>query len=278
MVTLLVHRRNAPPVAVRHARAPGTAFGLLSLLVPLASLPQDKFEIQVYDSQIDPVLAPKVELHLNYFPTGLRAGSADGELPTHHVARYTLEPQTGLTDWCEVGGYFQTALRPEGSFDFAGVKLRFKARPPGQLWNIIRVALNTEVSYVPRAYEAQRWGGELRPIVDLRVGRFYASINPILSFDLAGPEAGVPQLQPAAKVSFDLFSGLALGSEYYAGFGPIDNLLPAREQTHVLYGALDWASAMLDLNLGVGYGGLGAGERWVAKAIVGVQWDRPGQR
>src|SRR5215472_6217053 len=276
-VMLLVQRRNAPSDAMKHPRAAGAAFSVIALLFPLASFAQDKFEIQVYDSQIDPILVPKVELHMNYFPSGLRESSADGELPTHHVARYTLEPQTGLTDWCEVGGYFQTALRPEGTFDFAGVKLRFKARVPEQLWNIVGLALNTEISYVPRGYEAQRWGSELRPIIDLRLGRFYASVNPILSIDWIGPEAGIPQLEPAAKVSVDLFSGLALGSEYYAGLGPIDGLLPARDQTHALYAALDWASSFLDLNLGVGYGGLGAGERWVAKAIVGVQWERPRQ-
>ncbi len=258
-------------------RSGATPAGLCIICValPLAAFAQDKFEIQVYDSRIDPILVPRVELHLNYFPSGLREASADGERPTHHVARYTLEPQTGLSDWCEVGGYFQTALRPEGTFDFAGVKLRFKARLRQQLWNIVGLALNTEVSFIPGGYEAQRWGTELRPIADLRLGRFYASINPILSIDLAGREAGIPQLQPAAKVSVDLFSGLALGSEYYAGFGPVDGLLPTREQTHVLYAALDWASTLLDLNLAVGYGGLGAGERWVTKAIVGVRWDRP---
>jgi len=256
------------------ARARGMALGAIAALLPLASFAQDKFEIQVYDSHIDPILAPRVELHLNYFPSGLRETSPDGELPTDHVARYTLEPQTGLTDWCEVGGYFQTALRPEGSFDFAGVKLRFKARLPEQLWNVVGLALNTEVSYVPHGYEAQRWGSELRPIIDLRLGRFYAAINPILSIDWTGPEAGIPQLEPAAKVSVDLFSGLALGSEYYAGLGPIDGFLPTREQTHALYAVLDWAASFIDLNFGVGYGGLGAGERWVAKAIVGVQWER----
>lgn len=247
---------------------------MIAVLFPLASSAQDKFEIQVYDSQIAPILEPRVELHLNYFASGLRGSAEDGELPTDRVARYTLEPQTGLTNWCEVGAYFQTALRPEGTFDFAGVKLRFKVRA-GQLWNVVGLALNTEVSFVPRSYEPHRWGSELRPIADLRLGAFYASVNPILSIDFAGPDAGIPQPQPAAKVSIDILSGLALGSEYYAGFGPFHRLLPTREQTHVIYGALDWTTSNVDLNLAVGYGGLGAGERWVAKAIVGVQWDKP---
>ncbi len=259
------------PIVTALARAP---LALIVVVLPLAASAQDKFEIQVYDSQTAPPLVPRVELHLNYDGSGTRQASEEGELPTDHVAHYTLEPQIGLTDWCEVGGYFQTALRPEGTFDFAGVKLRFKARIPGLLWKVVGVALNAEVSILPRAYEPNRWGSELRPVLDVRIGAFYASINPILSIDLAGGLAGHPQFQPATKASFDLLPGLALGAEYYAGFGPIDRFLPASAQTHLLFGALDWASTLVDLNVGVGYG-LGAGERWVTKAIIGIQWDHP---
>jgi hypothetical protein len=263
----------------RERRTPGNrgwraALGLLVAVFPFASSAQDKFEIQVYDSQTAPPLVPRVELHLNYDQSGTRQASEGGELPTDHVARYTLEPQMGLAEWCELGAYFQTALRPEGAFDFAGVKLRFKARMLHPLWDLVGVALNTEISFVPRAYEANRWGSELRPILDVRLGAFYASVNPILSIDLKGALAGRPQLQPAAKASFDLLPGLALGAEYYAGLGPVDGLLPASDQTHLLFGALDWTASVVDLNLGVGYG-LGAGEQWVTKAIVGVQWEHP---
>ncbi len=252
-------------------------YALLAMMLPISAAGQDKFEIQVYDSQTAPTLVPRVELHLNYDRSGTRQASDEGELPTDHVAHYTLEPQMGVADWCEVGGYFQTALRPEGAFDFAGVKLRFKARLVQPLWNLVRLALNTEISMVPGTYEANRWGSELRPIVDLRLGRFYASVNPILSIDFRGALAGRPQFQPATKASIDVLPGLALGAEYYAGLGPIDGFFPSAAQTHLLFGALDWSSPLVDLNLGVGYG-LGAGERWVTKAIIGVQWDHPTDR
>src|SRR5258707_1154395 len=143
------------------------SLALIVVVLPLAASAQDKFEIQVYDSQTGPPLVPRVELHLNYIDSGTREASEEGELPNNHVARYTLEPQMGLTDWCEVGGYFQTALRPEGTFDFAGVKLRFKARIPSLLWKVVGLALNAEVSMIPRGYEPNRWGSELRPIPDL---------------------------------------------------------------------------------------------------------------
>jgi hypothetical protein len=241
-------------------------------MLPISATGQDKFEIQVYDSQTDTILVPRVEIHLNYAQSGTSQASEEGELPTNHVAHYTLEPQTGLADWCEIGGYFQTALRPEGTFDFAGVKLRFKARLLQPLWNVVRLAVNTEISMIPSAYEASRWGSEVRPIADLRLGLFYASVNPILSIDFQGAYAGRPQLQPATKASLDLVPGLALGAEYYAGLGPIDGFFSSAEQTHQLFGALDWSSSLVDLNFGVGYG-FGAGERWVTKAIVGIQWD-----
>jgi hypothetical protein len=261
-----VHRRASVSRQRRLA-----AWGLLAGVLPLAALAQDRFEIQVYDSKIAPLFAPRLELHLNYRRSGTQPVSTEGELPTDQVAHYTLEPQIGLADWCEVGGYFQTALRPEGTFDFAGVKLRFKARVVPELWGVIGLALNTELSAVPRAYESNRWGSELRPIIDARLGPLYLSLNPILSIDFAGALAGRPQLQPAAKASIDFFRSIALGAEYYAGLGPIDALFAAPEQTHLIFGAIDWSSSVLDLNVGVGHG-FGSAERWVTKVIVGLQW------
>jgi hypothetical protein len=37
-----------------------------------------------------------------------------------------LEPAIGITDWWEAGFYLQTALLADGSFDYAGSKLRTK--------------------------------------------------------------------------------------------------------------------------------------------------------
>ena len=249
-----------------------TCVALSLIYLPTLAAAQDRFEIQVYDSQTAPPMALGLEVHINYDAKGATQGTDDGELPTDRVSRYTLEPHLGLADWCELGGYFQTALRPEGRFDYAGVKLRFKARLLRPVANLIGLAVNTEISAIPRAYEASRFGSEVRPIADLRYRRLYVSFNPILSIDFAGPLAGHPQFQPATKLSLDVIKGLALGVEHYAGLGPIDGLLSASRQTHFVYAALDWTSSLFDLNLAGGRG-FGQADPWVVKAIVGVHWE-----
>ncbi|MGZ3429545.1 MAG: hypothetical protein ACXVCV_23000 [Polyangia bacterium] len=194
--------------------------------------------------------------------------SANGELPTDRVAHLTLEPHVGLTRWCEVGGYFQTALRPDGSFDYAGVKLRSKMRVPRRFGRgLVGLALNVELAAVPRTYEATGYGGELRPVVDVAWKRLYASVNPILGFDFTGADAGHPQLEPAATVLVSLAEGWAMGAEYYASLGPIDRPLSLGEQVHRLFVVATVSHAWFGLHVGGGYG-LGAGEKWIAKAIV----------
>ena len=111
--------------------------------------------------------------------------------------------------------YLQTAIRPDEGFEYAGVKLRCKLRLDEKLAGAIGLAINFEISNVPRQFEPNVWGSEIRPIIDGRWGLFYASFNPIFDIDLNGPQAGLPQFEPAAKVAFDVVHSLALGLEYY---------------------------------------------------------------
>ena len=246
---------------------------LLALSVSLASFSaaaQDRFEIQVYDSEVAEAGHFGLELHTNYVFAGSRGTSPEGELATEHVLHTTLEPHLGLFGWGELGGYLQGALRPGGSFDYAGIKLRFKAKWPEKLFNdTVGLALNFELARIPGAYEPNVWGTEARPVIDARVGRFYASVNPIVATDLQGPLAGHPQLEPAVKLAVFARPEVSIGGEYYAALGPFDSFLPAARQNHRLYGVLDLATDSFDLNLGVGRG-FGSAEAWVAKAIFGI--------
>ena len=244
------------------------------LLASFAATAQDRFEIQVYDTEVAEPGRLGLELHTNYVIKGSRATSPDGELPTEHVLHATLEPHLGVLGWGELGGYLQTALRPDGSFDYAGVKLRFKARWPEKfLGDRLGLAINFELSRVPAAYEPNVWGSEIRPAIDLRLGPFYGSINPIIATDLQGAQAGRPQFEPALKLALFARPALSVGGEYYAALGPLDGLLPAAEQNHRLYGVVDFGGDYFDFNLGLGRG-FGTAEPWVAKAIIGIHPPR----
>jgi hypothetical protein len=238
-------------------------FAVLGLMAaPRPARAVDEFEIQVYDAETAAPGTTGFELHLNHiFVDATGATGANG------VSHFTLEPHVGLLGWLEAGMYFQTALLDDGRFLFGGVKLRAKARVPHRLRGVVGLALNVEVSGVPAVFEANRFGLELRPIVDVRWRRLYASVNPILSIDLAGPVAGHPQLEPAATVLVSVAQPVELGVEYYGGFGPIDAPFPTQLQTHRLLGVVDVTHGRFALNLGGGYGFTGP-EKWLVKSIV----------
>lgn len=237
---------------------------------------QDRFEIQVYDSETAPQGGVGVETHVNAIVRGTTQPSAQGEAPTDRQTHLTFEPHVGVASWCELGAYLQTAYDADGSAHFGGFKLRFKMRLPRRYARgIIGLALNLEFSDVPARYEANVYGSELRPIIDFMYKRLYASFNPIVDIDLAGTIAGRPQLQPAAKISVTAVRGLAFGLEYYANFGAVTRLLPGREETHRLFVVADIVHSItkrlgLSVNLGAGYNLTGEGDRWVVKAIIGL--------
>ena len=244
--------------------------GLRSLLAASAlvasapALAQDEFEIQVYDAVTAGPLEPGLEVHLNHFFQGTTEPGPGGEVPTEHLTHLTFEPHLGLTRWWEMGIYLQTVLRPDGSWDSGGIKLRSKFRWPESV-GAFRFALNLEVSRVSKLYEADGWGSEIRPIVDARWGRWYVAFNPIVGIPLAGADAWKPDFEPAAKVSFDVTSSWAVGVETYSAFGQFGNFLPWDQQTHRVFAVVDTSWQWFALNFGVGYGT--GPDKWIVKAI-----------
>ena len=202
---------------------------LLALALEAApALAFDPFEIQVYDGSIDERHQAGLELHVNR--------PRDGPL---HL---TLEPSFGLTDFWELGGYFQTA---DGRYE--GVKLRTKlALPLGRF----RAGVNFELSRIPD----EGWGGEIRPILAFENERFLLAMNPIVSFPAA--------FEPAAMAKLKL--GLVgLGLEYYATVTP-----PPREQ--YLFEAVDLFGVKdVEVNAAVGQGFGAANGQLVFKSILG---------
>jgi hypothetical protein len=248
---------------------------IVLLLAARAATAQDPFEIQVYDSETAHPGETGLELHTNYVGQK-NATAVPGQVAGDRGFHLTFEPHLGLAEWAELGGYLQTAVRPDGSYEYAGAKLRFKARLPRRFADAFGVALNMEVSALPRAFSESRFGAELRPIADVQAGRIYLSVNPILTFDLEGSLAGRPQLEPAAKAEVMLLPQRAgLGVEYYGAIGPVDAPLSASQQVHRLFGVIDLVDVAagpvrLGINFGVGHD-LAAGNEWIVKSIVGMQ-------
>lgn len=257
------------------------ALACAALLATARARAVDPFEIQVYDGTASPQGVFGLELHLNYWATGHRSANAP-ELPLVHQGHVTLEPSFGVLPWWEIGAYFQSAIRADGTPDYAGTKLRSKfVTPPGwsDRW---RLGLNFELSYVPERYEADRWGGEVRPIVAYDDERWLFAFNPILALSFGPGFSDGPAFEPALKGTRTV-GPVAVGLEYYVSIGPLASPVPLREQEHYLYEVVDLVSVKrLELSAGLGEGLTAESAGLVAKVIVGWTFepaeasDRPG--
>src|SRR5258708_28708360 len=182
-------------------RAPAAGLALIALLAVLGeryARAVDRFEIQVSDGTANPPGAVGLELHLNDWTTGHRE-SMPPELPLHGQAHATLEPSIGLWPFWELGAYLQSALLDDGRLEWAGAKLRSKfVTPPGYSarW---RLGINVELAVLPVAFDRDRWGGELRPIVAWQDERWLFAFNPILDQAFGSSASDGPSLEPAVK-------------------------------------------------------------------------------
>jgi hypothetical protein len=241
-----------------------------ALSCPPRAAAVDAFEIQVYDGSANAPGVPGLELHVNGVPRGLAFARAP-ELPPNHQAHLTLEPALGVTSFWELGAYLQTAVLPDGGFDFAGVKLRSKViTPPG--WRPrLHLGCNFEVSWVRAAYETERWGGELRPIVAWEDGRWHLAVNPIVELSFAG---AAPAFAPALMALIKIRDLLAFGVEYYADLGAVTAPLPWRDQQHYLFEVVNViARPNLELNVGIGEGLTPGSNALVTKVIAGYSFE-----
>jgi hypothetical protein len=230
----------------------------------------DPFEIQVYDGTANPPGVAGLEVHINGVPDGL-SSAPPPELPPDGQLHLTFEPSLGMTPFWELGGYFQTALQPDGQFDFAGVKARTKFVTPPDWRPHLRLGCNFEVSYLPAKFEASRWGGEIRPIIAWENRRWLFAANPIVDVTLTG---GRPTFEPAAEATIRVGRFASVGFEYYAATGPIGAPLPWHEQQQYLYEVMNlFVVRDLELNFGVGEGLTPASNALTLKAIVGYSMD-----
>lgn len=240
------------------------------IVAPRAARAFDPFEIQVYDGTLDAVGERGLELHLNHVAKG-RTTTDDGTIPSNHLTHATLEPSIGVTRSLELGGYLQTALRPGGTYDYAGAKLRAKLVTPEGWHPHLRFGVNFEVSALPTSYEADVYGGELRPIAAFEDDAWIVAANPIVSFGLRGQSRrDGPAFEPAIAIYKKVLDLYSFGVEYYASFGPIKSFKSSRDQLHYLF--MTWnlyALEKWELNVGVGGGLTQASDGMILKTILG---------
>lgn len=267
-------RRKKGPTKYPSCAALALFVALLALL-PRPARAVDPFEIEVYDGEANQPGVPSVELHANSVLSG-RRDSIPPELPPNHQSHFTLEPSLGILPWWEIGGYLQTALRGDGSFEYAGAKLRSKFMIRPLFGDKIRIGANLEVALLPVHYDRNRWAAELRPIVAYESKRWLLACNPIVDLALAGPDRGEgPSFQPAALAVLKVFQTASVGLEYYGNLGAFSGFAAWREQEHYLFEVVNLlVLSHIELNAGVGEGLTTGSNPFILKMIVGYSWER----
>jgi hypothetical protein len=234
----------------------------------------DRFEIQVYDGSANEPGVTSLENHINFVDRG-HEGSEPPEAPTDHQAHWTFEGALGITRVWEVGAYLQTAFVPGEGYGYAGTKLRSKFVTPSGFSKRWRLGANVELARIPERFEADKWGIEIRPIVALTLPELLLAVNPIFGVPLSGAVRDGPHFEPAISAKGRLSERVALGVEYYGGFGPLGALLPWSQQDQYLFGAGDYElGGGFDLNLGVGAGLSDSSDPLTLKAIVAYEFGR----
>ena len=258
---------------------PRLARTLLALALDIGLAPAHAVlpdEIQVYTDDINKPREFGLELHVNTTPKGRTTPDFPGEITPYHGLRVTPEFSYGLArDW-EAGLYMPYVRDAQGITHFAGPKLRLKWLPvqpaaEGQPWFM---GANFEYAQVASNLEQSRYTFELRPIIGYRGSEWLIAVNPILGWALSGPDRdGKPEFSPSVKLARDAAPGIALGAEYYAGLGKINDFLPRAEQGHTLYFTIDYDRKPWVFNFGIGRGLTEATDRWTLKAIFELPFD-----
>jgi hypothetical protein len=228
-------------------------------------------EIQVYTDDINAPGERGLELHINTTPSGGRARSFPNEVTAQHGLRVTPELTWGLTSTVDAGLYLPVTHDAEGRTLFGGPKFRLKWLPlkPGEDGTGWFAGLNWEYAILNRNFETATCTLELRPIIGWRGRDWLLAANPVVDWQLNGPERnGRPDFNPSIKVARTVAQGVALGLEYYAELGPLGRPLPGAQQAHTLYFAIETTRTPVPLHFAIGRGLKDDVDKWTVKAIL----------
>jgi hypothetical protein len=212
---------------------------LLAFILFLMSLPgfgQADNEIQVYASPTIQHRWTIFELHSNYTFKGSR-GLSDPK--SARWTNETLEITHGFGQNFEVGFYTFTAFSPDGGFQYLGNQVRPRVTVPENRNWPFGASLSMEFGFFrPDANSEFFWQGEIRPIIDKTLGNWYLAFNPNIDFVVSGPDKGAG-FSPQAKTVYTIKEVFGIGLEYYGALGNFDNLLPMRQQEHLIGPMID---------------------------------------
>jgi hypothetical protein len=111
--------------------------------------------------------------------------------------------------------------------------------------------INLEFSFNSKHWDANAYTAEIRPIVGWRLGKVDVIFNPILDNSYKGLSR--LDFAPETRVAYNVSKTWAVAAEEYDDFGPL-RASYGRQQTHQLFGMVDFNGKIANVELGAGCG------------------------
>ncbi len=224
-------------------------------------------EIQVYDANIAEPGVFNLTVHNNYTFNGLTSPRFPGGLVPDHTLNGVPEWAYGVTDWFEQGLYLplysdSSNLGPV----LSGFKVRELFVVPHAAQQTFFYGINFEFSYNAEHWDPNRFTQEMRPIIGWHLGKFDLIVNPILDNSWKGFKN--LDFAPSARVAYNISDKWAVAVEEYADFGVIEHFLPGDQQSHQVFGVIDYKGEPFDIEAGLGFGLTPASDGLVAKLML----------
>jgi hypothetical protein len=244
-----------------------SGLALILLGAPWAAFAQTD-EIQVYDAEIAEKRVFNLMIHMNFTPIGRKTPDFPDAIIANHSFQTTAEWAYGVTDWFEQGLYLPvtTPHSENHGATIDGFKLRELFVRPHAADHKFFYGINFEFSVNKLYWEARRITSEIRPIIGTHLGRWDLIYNPILDTDYTGG-LGNLQFNPAGRIAYNLNKDWAVAAEEYAGFGSLNDFLPAHGQFHEVWAVMDHKSNVVDFEAGVGVGVTAGSDRVILKLM-----------
>jgi hypothetical protein len=229
-------------------------------------------EIQVYDGGLAPVGVFNLTVHNNYTPDGLKTPSFPGAVTSHRSLNGVPEWAYGVTNWFEAGLYLPLYSRDETlGWTLDGFKLRTLFAVPNAAERRFFYGANFEFSINAKSWDTNRFTSEVRPIIGWHLNPIDIIINPIVDTSYDGFKN--LELVPAARIAYNKSSRWAFAVEEYAGFGIVSSLEAPRDQSHQIFGVVDYVGA-LEIEAGIGFGLTDASDGLTFKVILARDLNR----
>lgn len=253
----------------KHRLGLGPAVGLCLLLasaLPTLALAQTD-EIQVYDGSLAAPGVFNLTLHNSYTPNGAKTPAFPGAIVSNGSLNGVPEWAYGVTPWFEAGLYLPLYSVPQhGGPQLDGFKLRALFAEPDAGNRNFFYGVNFEFSFNSKHWDTQTYTSEIRPIIGWRMGKWDLIINPILDNNWTG--ISHLDFAPSSRLAYNISDKWAVAAEEYADLGEVRGFLPTRDQSHQLFGVIDYSGKPFDLEAGIGFGLTPASDKVTLKLIL----------